>query len=96
MYIKKFISQLKDFARHEGGNYAMIFAVAMPALFGAVSIAVETTTMEKRRGDLQNALDVAALATGKHLSVTTDETALKAYAAFATSAAQGAVRKLPE
>ncbi len=80
MFKKNIIPFLKRFMNHEGGNYAMIFAICAPALFGAISIAVETSKLSKERGDLQNALDVAALATGKHLAETTDEVTLKAYA----------------
>jgi len=72
--------QISRFLRDEAGNYAMIFALAAPAIFGSVSIAMETSSMYRSRAILQNALDAAALATGKHLAVTIDDAELETYA----------------
>jgi len=80
MLLNKFTKTLKHFIADKAGNYATIFAVATPALFGSVSVAVEMSSMQRRKVYLQNALDVAALATGKHLANTTDEEQLANYA----------------
>lgn len=58
----------------------MMAAVAAPVLFGSIAIAVETSTIYQQQGDFQDALDAAALATGKQLSKTTDDDILEAYA----------------
>lgn len=80
MTIKKITSKLKRFIKDDAGNFAMITAIAAPALFGSVAIAVETSSLQRSRTHIQNALDVAALATGKHLAITTENDELEAYA----------------
>ncbi len=80
MFANNIKNLIRRFSRDQAGNYAMMFALAAPALFGSVAIAVENASLQQSRVQLQNALDIAALATGKQLAVTTDEAALKIYA----------------
>jgi Flp pilus assembly protein TadG len=80
MALKRLSSHIARFIRDDAGNYAMMFAIAAPAIFGSVSVAMETSNMYRSRAVLQNALDAAALATGKHLSITVDEGELETYA----------------
>ncbi len=76
----RFGKKLSDFVRNDAGQFAMIAAVTAPAVFGAVSLAIEMSSLQRSRVQLQNALDIAALATGKQLAVTTDEDTLRIYA----------------
>ena len=76
------IAGIRRFLVNEAGNYGLVFALASPVIFGAVTAAVETTSLIKDRLHLQIALDVAALATGKHLAETTDEAVLEDYARY--------------
>lgn len=78
--IKELSSRLKRFIRDDAGQFAMIAAVTAPAVFGAVAIGVEMSSLQRSRVQLQNALDIAALATGKQLAETTNEDALSIYA----------------
>lgn len=73
-------STLKAFIVNEAANFGLIFALSSPVLVGGAVAAVETTTLIRSRVQLQNALDAAALATGKHLAETTDAGELEAYA----------------
>ena len=73
-------STLRRFIVNEAANFGLIFALSSPVLVGGAVAAVETTTLIRSRVQLQNALDAAALATGKHLAETTDEGELEAYA----------------
>ena len=71
---------LGEFLRNEAGTYVTVFALATPAIFGAVSASVEMSSISRIRAQLQAALDASALATGKHLAITTDEDVLAVYA----------------
>lgn len=75
-----FKSKFGRLLKNEAGNFAVIFAVAAPVLLASMSIAVETSSIMKDRVQLQNALDAAALATGKQLATTVDEDELSLYA----------------
>ncbi len=77
---RQFSKKIRNFASNDAGNYAMMFALGAPAILGAFSVAVETSTAMRNNVQLQNALDAAALATGKQLSLTTDEDLLSSYA----------------
>ncbi len=80
MSVSNIKSRLKRFIKDEAGNFAMITAIVSPAIFGSVAIAVETASLQRSKTHIQNALDVAALATGKHLAVTTENDELEIYA----------------
>lgn len=71
---------IRRFISSEAANFGLIFALSSPVLVGGTIAAVETTTLIRSRIQLQNALDAAALATGKHLAATTDENQLETYA----------------
>jgi Flp pilus assembly protein TadG len=56
---------LKRFWRSTGGNFGMMLAVALPAVLGAVGLAVDVTNLLTARTNLQNALDSAVLAASR-------------------------------
>ena len=71
---------LGEFLRNEAGTYVTVFALATPAIFATITASVEMSSISRVRAQLQSALDASALATGKHLAITTDEDALRSYA----------------
>lgn len=56
---------LRRFWRSEAGNFAIMFAIALPALIGVVGLALDFGTMVKARTKLQSALDAAVLAASR-------------------------------
>ncbi|MES2028349.1 MAG: pilus assembly protein [Pseudomonadota bacterium] len=72
MFIQSVSSQAKRlasrFARHDGGNIAMTFAVALVPLLGFVGAAVDYSRANAARAAMQVALDSAALMVSKDLS----------------------------
>lgn len=74
------ISLLKRFFGNRDGGYAPLFAVLCVPLFGTVAAAVEYSRVTQTRAHLQHALDAAALATAKELSVSMDADYLAQYA----------------
>lgn len=72
MFIQSILSQAKRiasrFARHDGGNIAMTFAVALVPLLGFVGAAVDYSRANAARSAMQAALDSAALMVSKDLS----------------------------
>jgi Flp pilus assembly protein TadG len=72
MFIQSVSSQAKRlasrFARHDGGNIAMTFAVALVPLLGFVGAAVDYSRANAARSAMQAALDSAALMVSKDLS----------------------------
>lgn len=72
MFIQSVSSQAKRlasrFARHDGGNIAMTFAVALVPLLGFVGAAVDYSRTNAARSAMQVALDSAALMVSKDLS----------------------------
>lgn len=63
----------RAFARSTSGGTLLVFALAMPALLGAVGAAVDYGTWVKERSHLQSAADAAAMAAARELSVSTFE-----------------------
>ncbi|WP_371425037.1 pilus assembly protein TadG-related protein [Tardiphaga sp.] len=72
MFIQSVSNQAKRlaarFARHDGGNIAMTFAVALVPLLGFVGAAVDYSRANAARSAMQVALDSAALMVSKDLS----------------------------
>lgn len=72
MFIQSVSSQAKRlasrFARHDGGNIAMTFAIALVPLLGFVGAAVDYSRANAARSAMQAALDSAALMVSKDLS----------------------------
>jgi Flp pilus assembly protein TadG len=72
MFIQSASSQAKRlasrFARHDGGNIAMTFAIALVPLLGFVGAAVDYSRANAARSAMQAALDSAALMVSKDLS----------------------------
>ncbi len=59
---------VRKFWKDRRGNYAMLTAIAMVPLMGAVALAVDYTEMVREKQDTLNALDAAGVATGRYLS----------------------------
>jgi Flp pilus assembly protein TadG len=53
---------LTNFWRSRSGNFALMLALAVPAILTAVGFATDVSTLMKAKGNLQNALDAANLA----------------------------------
>jgi Flp pilus assembly protein TadG len=70
----------RRFLADRSGNYGPIFAILSVPLMGSVAASVEYSRAIEAKADLQHALDAAALATAKEISVTTDSQYLAAYA----------------
>lgn len=68
MMSTRITSKFRKLLRNENGNFALITAVAVPVLFMAGSLAVDTTNAMSMKVRLQNAVDSAALATAARLS----------------------------
>ncbi|KZD22582.1 TadE/TadG family type IV pilus assembly protein [Tardiphaga robiniae] len=72
MFIQSILSQAKStvsrFARNDGGNIAITFAVALVPLLGFVGAAVDYSRVNAARSAMQAALDSAALMVSKDLS----------------------------
>lgn len=58
---------INRFWRSEGGNFALLFALAAPAILAAVGFAVDVSTVMRAKVNLQNSLDAATLSSS-HLS----------------------------
>lgn len=52
---------LRSFLRSDSGNFAIMFAGALPVLLGAVGLAVDTANLHNIKTQLQNAADVGVL-----------------------------------
>ncbi|MBN9017241.1 MAG: pilus assembly protein [Rhizobiales bacterium] len=63
-----------SFARAEGGNVAVIFAVVSIVLIGAIGVAVDYSRMALTRSQLQDRLDAALIAGVQGQGTTTAET----------------------
>jgi Flp pilus assembly protein TadG len=55
------LDRIRAFARNTMGNFAMMAAVAFPAIFGGVAVAVDLTNTVRVQSELQNANDTAVL-----------------------------------
>jgi hypothetical protein len=61
--------RLKAFARHEGGQIALIFALGLPALAMMVAGAIDLTRVSGDRSRMQDIADAAALAGATELAL---------------------------
>src|SRR6185312_1805921 len=72
---------LRKFLADRRGNYAMITAIMIAPLMGAVALGVDYTEMNRQYQYTQNALDAAAVATAHRYLEGADRTTLDAYSA---------------
>lgn len=70
----------RKFLKDTHGNYALITALVMAPLMGALAMAVDYTELSRQRLDTRNALDAANIATARQLQSGATETQAKAYA----------------
>ncbi|TIW00082.1 MAG: TadE/TadG family protein [Mesorhizobium sp.] len=68
------------FGRDRRGNYALVTAIAMVPLMGAMAIAVDFTELNRQRQIVLNALDAANFAGARRLSEGATDDQIKAYA----------------
>ncbi len=66
---KKNIAGIKKFLANAKGSTVVMFALALPALFGGAGIAIDFATFAMKQSTLQSAADAAALAGAKQLSL---------------------------
>lgn len=59
---------LARFVRHEGGNYALVFALAMVPVSGTVAAAIDYSIMTRIKTELQAAVDGSVLAAARSFS----------------------------
>jgi Flp pilus assembly protein TadG len=76
---------LRRFRLDEAGNVAVIFAIALPVVIGSTSAAIDVTSYNMKKSQLQAAADAAALAGARELAVAGStqnsiEAAARAYA----------------
>ncbi|WP_186815542.1 MULTISPECIES: pilus assembly protein [unclassified Mesorhizobium] len=71
---------LRRFCRDRGGNYALVTALAMAPLMGAVAIGVDFTELNREKQMVLNALDAANFAAARRLSEGATDDQIKAYA----------------
>jgi len=74
------ITKLRRYLADRSGAYAPLFAIMSVPLFGTAAAAVEYSRVLEAKFELQHALDAAALAAAKELSVSTDQGYLQQYA----------------
>lgn len=58
---------INKFWRSESGNFALLFALAAPAILAAVGFAADVSSVMRAKVNLQNSLDAATLSSS-HLS----------------------------
>ncbi|MDX8470123.1 pilus assembly protein [Mesorhizobium sp. VK23B] len=68
------------FCRDRRGNYALITAIAMVPLMGALAIAVDVTELNRQKQMVLNALDAANFAAARRLAEGATDDKVKAYA----------------
>lgn len=74
------LSTIRNFLEDRSAAYGPMFALLAIPLFGSAAAAVEYSRIFETKAGLQNALDAAALATAKELSVSQDQAYLAQYA----------------
>lgn len=70
----------RRFLRDTRGNYMLMTAIAIVPIMGALALGVDYTEMNRQQQAMQNALDAANLAAGRHLQAGASETEVLAYA----------------
>jgi len=71
---------LRKFVRDTRGNFAMLLAIAMVPVLGAVALAIDYTEMSRHRQATLNALDAANMATAWRLLSGESETEVRRFA----------------
>ena len=71
---------LRRFVKDRGGNFAIMTAIALLPVMGALTIAIDYSEMSRRRQEMYNALDAAGIATGRQIVKVSSETELIKYA----------------
>ena len=71
---------LREFWNDKRGNYAMMTAILMVPLLGAVGLAVDYTEMVRHKNATRHALDAAGIATARRITEGAAEAELLAYA----------------
>ncbi|MDW6024083.1 pilus assembly protein [Mesorhizobium sp. BAC0120] len=71
---------MRKFLADRRGNYALMTAVAMVPLMGAVAMAVDYSEMNRQKQAVANALDAAGIATARQVVTGASDDELKAYA----------------
>ncbi len=67
--LKKYTVRIAKFCANAKGSTVVMFALALPALFGGAGIAIDFATFAMKQSTLQSAADAAALAGAKQLSL---------------------------
>ncbi|MEZ2330075.1 pilus assembly protein TadG-related protein [Mesorhizobium sp. RCC_202] len=70
----------RQFCRDRRGNYALMTAIAMVPLMGAVAMAVDYSELSRQRQMVLNALDAANFAAARRLAEGATDDQIKAYA----------------
>ena len=86
------ITRMAELFRSTDGNFAMLTGLAIPVLFIAASLAVDTTNALSMKTRMQNAVDSAALATSTRLSQE-DDLSLDDAKVFAATFLQGQIQE---
>ncbi len=66
--------------RDQSGQFAILMAIGLVVVFGALALAVDYAEMSRRRKEMQSTLDAAALATGREMIKVSDPAKLNIYA----------------
>ncbi|WP_187331576.1 TadE/TadG family type IV pilus assembly protein, partial [Mesorhizobium sp. M4B.F.Ca.ET.172.01.1.1] len=69
-----------QFCRDRRGNYALMTAVAMVPLMGAVAVAVDFSELNRQKQMVLNALDAANFAAARRLAEGATDDQTRAYA----------------
>ncbi len=59
---------MRGFAQARGGNFAMMGALLLPLLIGAAGVGLDVTRLVLAKTELQDAVDIAALAASSGLA----------------------------
>jgi len=86
------ITKVAELFRNKEGNFAIMAALAIPVLFMAGSLAIDTTNAMSMKTRLQNAVDSAALATSTRLAQE-DDLSLEDAKVFAGTFLQGQIEE---
>ncbi|MEP9371119.1 pilus assembly protein [Mesorhizobium sp. KR1-2] len=65
---------INRFWRSQSGNFAMMFALSLPAVFAGVGLALDISNLMTAKSNLQNALDSAVLAASRLADASTSRT----------------------
>ncbi|WP_296746053.1 pilus assembly protein [Mesorhizobium sp.] len=71
---------IRKFLRDRGGNYALVTAITLVPLMGAVALAVDYAELVRQKHETLNALDAAGIATAQQLVAGATDVEAKAFA----------------